>query len=49
MKRGVYLRLLVPRREADGSIAYHTEMHFIRLPLKREERRAVADRLAPRS
>jgi hypothetical protein len=49
MKRGVYLRLLVPSREPDGSISYRSEMHFLRLPLKREERRAVVERLVPRS
>ena len=49
MKRGVYLRLLVPRRQPDGNIAYQAEMRFVRLPIKREERSAIVERLASRS
>ncbi len=49
MKRGVYLRLLVPLRQPDGTIAYRAEMRYLRLPLKREERHAVVERLASRS
>lgn len=46
MKRGVYLRLLVPRRQPDGSIAYQAELRYLRLPLKREERSAIVERLS---
>jgi hypothetical protein len=38
--------LLVPRRDpASGKIHYQTELHIIRVPVRREDRLAFLDRL----
>jgi hypothetical protein len=45
-KDGVLVRLLVPRRDEAGNIQYQAEMHWVRLPLRREDRLAFLQRLA---
>ena len=45
MNKGVYVRLLVPKRDPEGNIAYHAELHWVRLPVKREDRLAFLERL----
>ncbi len=48
MSKGVYVRLLVPKRNLDGKIGYHAEMHWVRLPIRREDRLALLERLRER-
>jgi hypothetical protein len=45
MNTGVLVRVLVPTQLADGKIAYRLETRRIRLPLKRDDRFALNDRL----
>jgi len=48
MSKGITIQLLVPRRDRSGRIEYHAERRFIRLPLKREDRLALVERLVTR-
>jgi hypothetical protein len=45
MSERVCVRLLVPKRNAEGKIVYHAEMHWVRLPLKRDDRLSFLERL----
>lgn len=42
----VLVRLLVPRRDEAGDIHYQAELRWVRLPLRREDRLALMQRLA---
>jgi hypothetical protein len=45
MKEGVLVRFLIPSRCDDGTITYRVETRHIRLPLKRDDRRELSERL----
>jgi hypothetical protein len=38
--------VLVPKRDPSGRVQYRAEMHFVRLPLKREDRLAFMERIS---
>ena len=45
MSKGVLVRFLVPQHRADGTVTYQMAAQWIRLPLKREDRLALMERL----
>lgn len=46
MKEGVFVRFLVPSASRDGKIEYRVETCRIRLPLRRQDREELQQRLA---
>jgi hypothetical protein len=46
VRNDVIVRVLVPKRDREGKVEYHLEMQIIRLPLRREDRKAFKERLS---
>jgi hypothetical protein len=45
MSKGLVIRFLVPSVRRGGKLEYQVEEKFVRLPVKREDRDALRDRL----